>query len=268
MTMPAPPASPFPDRPFLALDAGNSSVKAARWDGAGWSDVLRWPTADDVPAAALAALANGIDGGGLASVVPAHTARLAGALRDATGADPVVVTARLALPFAMRYRTPATLGADRLAAAAAAWSGWSGSRPVVALDAGTAVTLDVVVPDDAEPSGAAYLGGAIAPGPDLRRRALARETGQLPDVAWAMPPSTVGASTAEAVQSGLAGLFADGVAGLLARTARALTADGHAPPVVVATGGWAPWLADAVGGLDAVAPMLVHDGIRLLARGA
>jgi len=260
------PTRPHAHTPFLALDAGNSHVKAARWDGARWSDVLRWPTANDVPDA-LAALADGATLAGLASVVPAHTARLAGVLREVAGAEPLVVSATLALPFAMRYRTPATLGADRLAAAVAAWSGWGGARPVVALDAGTAVTLDVVVPDDREPTGAAYLGGAIAPGPDLLRRALARDTGQLPDVAWAMPPSPVGASTAEAIQSGLAGLFADGVAGLLARTARALAADGHAPPIVVGTGGWAPWLAGQIGGLDALAPMLVHDGIRKLASG-
>lgn len=259
-------ASP-PPRPFLAVDAGNSAVKAARWGGDGWSDVLRWPTTGDVPLDALTALADGVDGAGLASVVPAHTARLADALR-AAGAEPVVVSAALALPFAMRYRTPTTLGADRLAAAVAAWAGWGHDRPVVALDAGTAVTLDVVVPDDGEPTGAAYLGGAIAPGPDLLRRALARETGQLPDVAWALPPSPVGASTAEAVQSGLAGLFADGVAGLLARTTRALADAGHPPPVVVATGGWAPWLAGSGAAVDAVAPMLVHDGIRRLASGA
>jgi type III pantothenate kinase len=244
----------------LALDAGNSHVKAARWDGAAWSDVLRWPTAAPVPDA-LAVLAHGVDAAGIASVVPAHTDRLARALAALTGRAPTLVSAALPLPFAMAYRTPATLGADRIAAAVAAWHGWGGERPVVALDAGTAVTLDVV---GLGADGPVFLGGAIAPGPDLLRRSLVRDTGQLPDVPFAWPDAVVGGSTAEAIQAGLTVLFADGVAGLLARTADAL----GAPPVVVATGGWAPWLAERVGGIDVVAPMLVLDGVRALTVGA
>lgn len=241
----------------LALDAGNSHVKAARWDGAAWSDVLRWPTAAPVPDA-LAVLARGVDAAGIASVVPAHVDRLAQAVAACTGRPPTLVSAALRLPFAMAYRTPHTLGADRLAAAVAAWQGWGGERPVVALDAGTAVTLDVV---GLGTDGPAFLGGAIAPGPDLLRRSLVRDTGQLPEVPFAWPGAVVGGSTVEAIQSGLAVLLADGVAGLLHRTAEAL----GTPPVVVATGGWAAWVAEHVGGIDAVAPTLVLDGVRALA---
>lgn len=242
----------------LALDAGNSSVKAARWDSHAWGEALRWPTGAAVPDA-LADLARDAQGAGLASVVPAHTVWLADALAHATGQPPVIVSADRRLPFAMRYATPQTLGADRLAAAVAAWTGWGGAQPVVALDAGTAVTLDVVAPGA---DGPAYLGGAIAPGPDLLRRVLAGGTGQLPEAAFDTPSSTIGASTDEALRAGLTAMFADGVAGLLARTAHALAADGHMAPVVVATGGWAPWLVDAGVAVDAVAPTLVLDGVR------
>lgn len=240
----------------LALDAGNTSVKAARWDGTAWSDALIWPTAAPVPAA-LDVLARGVDAAGLASVVPLHTGRLAAHLHTVTGQAPTRVSAALPLPFAMAYQTPGTLGADRLAAAVAAWILWGGTVPVVVLDAGTAVTLDVVVP---RAEGPAYLGGAIAPGPDLLCRSLTRGTGQLPRVAWETPLSPIGTSTADALQVGLTTLFAEGVAGLLRRTAQAL----EETPVIVATGGWAPWLAEQIEGIDAVVPTLVLDGIRLL----
>ncbi len=240
--------------PFLALDIGNSSVKAATWDGA-WSDVVRWPSDNaglDEWAERMRPFRD-VGRAGLASVVPHIGARVGRAARAALGAEVVEVSAQRPLPFRMGYATPATVGADRLAAAAAAHA-FAQGRAVVALDAGTAITTEAVT---AEP---AYLGGAIVPGPDLLRRALARDTGQLPDVPWPEAPSPIGGSTVEAIQAGLAVLVVDGVAGLLRRTTRALGGD----VVVVATGGWAPWLAEHVPEIDRVEPLLVLEGIRLL----
>ena len=243
--------------PFLALDVGNSSVKAAVWDG-GWSGVARWPSTGvgaDEWRRRLATLPRA-DRAGIASVVPRLTGPLAEAARAVTGAEPVRVSADRPLPFRMAYETPGTLGADRIAAAAAAQALADG-RAVVAVDAGTAVTVEALT---AEP---AYLGGAILPGPDLLRRALARDTGQLPDVAWARPPSPVGRSTTEAIQAGLATLLLDGLAGLVRRTTDVLGGDA----LVVATGGWAPWLAEHLE-IDRVVPTLVLDGVRQLCDGA
>jgi type III pantothenate kinase len=243
---------------FLALDIGNSSVKAAIWDGAAWQTLRRFPSEAapvSVWTARLRPLAGGVRAVGLASVVPDLTSSLAAAAEVAARAPVREVSARLPLPFRMAYETPATLGADRLAAAAAAWHlHRDAGRPVFAIDAGTAVTLDVV---SAEP---AYLGGAIAPGPDLLRGALARGTGQLPLVSWDGPLAPIGASTADAIRAGVGGLFLGGVQGLVERAAAVF----DAPAVIVATGGWAPWLVANGLRADAVAPTLVLDGIRLL----
>lgn len=247
---------------FLALDAGNSSVKAAVWDGAAWSPVARFAYDADARtwAERVAGLAGsaGADGlaSGVASVVPAHVEALADGIESATGARPVRVSARLPLPFAVAYRTPETLGADRIAAASAAWH-LGGGRPVVALDAGTALTVDAVDVRDGRP---VYLGGAIAPGPDLLAASLARGTGALPHVPFGGPTRAVGDSTAEAIRTGIAGLFAGGAERLVRETAAALSA----PPLVVATGGVAPWLAARGVRVDAVVPALVLDGVRLL----
>lgn len=248
---------------FLALDAGNSAVKAAVWDGAAWSAASRFP--HDAGHAAtpqewaerLAGLAPPGTASGLASVVPDLTEALAVGVRLATGAAPVRVSARLRLPFRMAYATPETLGPDRIAAAAAAFF-LGGGRPVVAVDAGTAVTVDVV---DVRAGVSAYLGGAIAPGPDLLALALARGTGALPHVSIGdTPVASVGDSTAEAIRTGVAGMFAGGVARLVAEASRGLAAR----PFVVATGGWAAWLVAHGLPVDAVAETLVLDGVRLL----
>ena len=252
---------------FLAVDIGNSAVKAARWDPSdeAWGEVASFKSSSDAPPEVwvprLAGLMGGAREAGVCSVVPALTPRLVAALEEVTGTPPFVVRTDGPLPFRMGYATPHTLGADRVAAAAAAWLrfGARAVRPIVAFDAGTAITVEAV---DLAPDGPVYRGGAILPGPHTLLRSLARGTAQLPEVEWERPQSPVGTSTSEAIQAGLTTLVLDGMAGLLRRTASALAA----PPVVVATGGWGGWLAKRLGSVDHVAPHLVLDGVRLLAR--
>ena len=253
--------------PFVAVDIGNTSVKVARWAEGVWGAPVSYPSTVDAPAGVWAprlAKAGAHEGvaSGVCSVVPALTARVAAGLREATGLAPSEVTESSPLPFHMGYDTPETLGHDRIAAAAAAWLlyGREAHSPVVAFDAGTAITVEAVDVDARSP---VYLGGAILPGPHTLRRSLARGTAQLPEVEWERPASAIGRSTAEAIQSGLATLVLDGLAGLLARTAAELSA----PPIVVASGGWGGWLARRLGTVDRVAPHLVLDGVRLLAAG-
>lgn len=241
-----------PDALLLALDVGNTATKGALYAG---TERLR---AFAVAAPEGLATALGEDRPavvGIASVAPERSAAYHGWIERELGLVPVPVSADLDLPIAMGYRTPRTLGADRLAAAAAAWDRWGGTgHPVLALDAGTALTLEVI------DGLGVYRGGAIAPGPGLLRDALARGTAQLPEVALALPRSSIGASTTEAIQAGLLFPFVDGAAGLLRRAAEALGAE----PIVVATGGWATLLADHVPAITHVEPHLVLDGVRLL----
>ena len=144
--------------------------------------------------------------------------------------------------------------------AAAAWTtcgraGGTAAHSVVALDAGTAVTYEVV--DRA----GVYHGGAIAPGPYLMEHALHTGTAQLPEVPLELPPVPLGRSTREAIQVGILYGFIDGVRGMLDRLVEYL----GEPPYVVATGGWAPFLEDHVAAIDAVDPHLVLRGVRILA---
>lgn len=237
--------------PFLALDVGNSSIKGALWTGV-WGDIQRWDPADLHTWTERLRDLGDLEAVGLASVVPGQTASLIEAA-SRVGAAVSVVSADRPLPFRMGYKTPGTLGADRLAAAVAAHSLADG-RAVVALDAGTAITTEAVT---AEP---AYLGGAILPGPDLLLRSLVRGTGQLPRVPWPDAVAPLGTSTVEAIQAGTATLVLEGVAGLLDRTLEVVGQDA----LVVATGGWGPWLADRIPRVDRVEPMLVLEGVRLL----
>lgn len=246
---------------WLALDIGNSAVKGGLFDGEALRESFRLALAHrDAREGWEAALDEALAGqpverAGIASVVPAATAVVAPLLARRYGVQAQVIRHTMRLPFRHTYQTPETLGTDRLAAAAAAWTQYgSPGVPVIALDAGTALTYEVI---DAE---GVYRGGVIAAGPALLRDALAHGTAQLPAVPLEAPPSPLGRSTREALQAGIVWGFVDGVHGMLARLSGLL----GAAPLVVATGGWAGFLHEHLDEIDHVEPHLVLHGIRVL----
>jgi type III pantothenate kinase len=99
-------------------------------------------------------------------------------------------------PFRVDYRTPETLGRDRLAGVAGAFYE-SEQRNILIIDAGTAITYDLL-----DASGI-YKGGNIAPGLEMRLKALHLQTNKLPQVAkeGAIPP--LGYDTETAIRSGV-----------------------------------------------------------------
>lgn len=97
-------------------------------------------------------------------------------------------------PLKMGYRTPSTLGADRLAAAVGAWH-IAGGGEILVVDVGTAVTYDYVSHDT-------FVGGNIAPGIGMRLRALNHYTARLPLVDSSGKVEAWGGDTAMALRSG------------------------------------------------------------------
>ena len=77
------------------------------------------------------------------------------------------------LPITLGYRTPETLGRDRIAAAVGAWT-LRPEVPLLIIDAGTAITYDLVLPPGH------FVGGNISPGLTTRFRALHDYTRRLP----------------------------------------------------------------------------------------
>ncbi len=77
------------------------------------------------------------------------------------------------VPVKIKYKTPETLGKDRIALAVAARATFPGQN-VLVIDAGTTITYDFVN------SGGEYLGGSISPGIRMRLKALHAFTGKLP----------------------------------------------------------------------------------------
>lgn len=106
------------------------------------------------------------------------------------------MSAQLKMPFDIAYKTPETLGPDRLAAAAEAYC----QRPqcdLLIIDAGTAITYDLVTADGT------YRGGNISPGIDMRFKALNLLTGKLPLIAKEGDRMPMGDTTETAIREGV-----------------------------------------------------------------
>ena len=160
----------------------------------------------------------------------------------------VQLTGRTPTLLQMRYRTPHTLGADRLAAALGAASLMPDAHLLV-IDVGTCITYDVVE------GGHAFLGGNISPGVRLRLQSLHQFTAALPLVDASGEQPLVGYDTTTAIRSGvLAGVRAE-ILGVIRNLAL------HYPQLQVwLTGG------DALG-LDRLDDRPLHRDDYLVARG-
>lgn len=173
----------------------------------------------------------GVEAVVLASVNPQHSAAVTSWILRRFGLRPLTFPDDVRPPITNRCRPPGAVGADRLAAAVAAWSEFRSA--CIIIDAGTAVTVNAVSADGA------FIGGAILPGAALAAEALAAGTALLPSVKARASPRAIGRSTRAAISSGTLRGLAGAVDRLVADFRRELPGAEH----VVITGGDAGLLA-------------------------
>ena len=232
---------------YLTIDQGNSAAKVALWEGMELADLCVAPRLSvDVISHFLAPHPR-VEAAIYCSVA-SHGTEAVAALSNMI---PRVIrlSSDLKLPIEIDYATPGTLGADRVAAAVGAWATLPG-KPLLVVDAGTAVTYDAVSADGH------FLGGNIAPGMNMRLEALHRFTARLPrvQVPREIPKDRfMGCDTPSAMILGAV----YGIVGSISYY-RSRLPEGTE---VVMTGGWAPELSRLVDFDVTVDPNLVSKGL-------
>ena len=119
-------------------------------------------------------------------------------------------TSQTPVPIDSVYRTPETLGRDRLAAAVGAAALCPG-RDVLIVDFGTAVTIDLVTADGT------FRGGCISPGMKTRFRGLHDYTAKLPLCGPTEDEQLQGLTTEEAIRLGVMNSLTFEIEGYIAR---------------------------------------------------
>lgn len=154
------------------------------------------------------------------------------------------------LPITHHYQTPETLGIDRIVGVIAAQH-MVPDRPVLVIDAGTALTFDY-----ADSTGA-YRGGAIAPGMRMRFQALHHFTARLPLVQPATEIAWVGDTTLTAIQSGVIHGMTQEIQGTIQHYQTYI----HPQIQVFLTGGDGPFFEKRLKNVNFAVAHLVHLGI-------
>jgi type III pantothenate kinase len=237
---------------YLLVDISNSFTKLAFASTERNERASRVPTRE-LSHTAVQKLLQQRDVGAVvvSSVVPAKDAVVR---RAARGTRILFIDANAKLGVGVDYPQPKTIGADRLANAAAVAQLYG--QPAIVVDFGTAVTFDVVSADGN------YIGGVIAPGLESMTSFLYQRTALLPKLTLHEPANAIGKTTRTAMLSGAVYGYRGLVREIIAQIAR----EGFPKRKVrvVATGGYAELIARRLPEIEAVHPGLTLEGLRLI----
>jgi len=248
---------------LLTIDIGNTNITIGLYEndrlGPRWrlaTDHERMPDEYGLQIIGLLSHANrspsDLTGICMASVVPPLTGKFIQACKQYLVSDLLVIGAGVKTGVRILYENPRSVGADRIADAAAVQQLYGG--PACVVDFGTATTFDAITNDGD------YLGGAIAPGIDIAAEALFMRAAKLPRVDLQRPPMAIGRNTVHALQSGILFGYVSLVEGMVARFRSELGKDMK----VIATGGLAEIIAEETSIIQIIAPWLTLDGLRLI----
>ncbi len=133
----------------------------------------------------------------ISSVVPLKTRELEMDL-ERSGINFHVVSASSPFPFPVKYKTPWSLGSDRLVSVTGAYALDTGlSEFIVSIDFGTATTINILSRHEG------FLGGVIAPGIEMMTHSLHEKTANLPLINLEGFENKIGDDTESSLRAGV-----------------------------------------------------------------
>jgi len=185
---------------ILALDIGNTNIKAGYFLEDALNDVLILKTPDELFDSIKHYEFNGA---AISSVVPALTESVKHFLEEELNITPYIISKDSSFNLELDYRTPETLGIDRICSAEAAFDIFNSSKSLreetflLTIDFGTATTINIIAPPYN------FIGGLIAPGIKTMFDSLNIKTAQLPGINFSDYKSLIGKDTNSSIASGI-----------------------------------------------------------------
>ncbi|HLO92495.1 MAG: type III pantothenate kinase [Chloroflexota bacterium] len=154
---------------YLVIDQGNTLIKVAYFENEGLEWVKTFSSFGVREIEALKLNEYNVKDG-IISSVSGNPTQIISLIPNINW---LVLDHKTPVPVTNKYKTPETLGKDRLAGVVAASVLFKG-QDVLVIDAGTAITYDIITRNKE------YLGGSITPGLMIRFKGLHTFTGRLP----------------------------------------------------------------------------------------
>ncbi|MGM0496724.1 MAG: type III pantothenate kinase [Bacteroidota bacterium] len=177
----------------LTIDIGNSNVKLGLFKSGSLISTHKLNTINHqkILQYALKRNVKNVIISSVKSSTPFYTPRLKKYFRNF-----IELSINTPLPIKIRYKSPESLGRDRIAAAVGANHLFPGKN-VLVIDMGSAITFDIITKNKE------FIGGNISPGMNMRFLALNQFTNQLPLYHQTGQYNFIGQDTREAIISGV-----------------------------------------------------------------
>ena len=177
----------------LIIDIGNTVAKIALFEGTSMVEVV-YESNQSLDCLETICAKHSVEKGIVATVIDLNEKVL-----SQIGKLPIPVVLlnnTTPLPVINLYKTPETLGYDRMASVIGANEQFP-DKDILVIDAGTCITYEFI------DSCGQYHGGSISPGLNMRLKALHQFTGRLPLVSFKGEVLTLGEDTETAIRSGV-----------------------------------------------------------------
>lgn len=218
---------------LLAIDIGNTNIKAGIFDQQKLLDQFIAPNFPEI----ISSLGScNITAASISSVVPEKTKLIYEEVESSFRCKPFIITNNVKFNLEVKYKTPETLGIDRLCSvegALIAHKNLDKGTYLITIDFGTATTINIVKYPKL------FIGGLISPGIKTLFQSLNKQTSQLPELTIDKYESFIGDDTLTSIASGIV----NSTIGLIEKTVHSLLEFSDCEEVIVyATGGMADML--------------------------
>lgn len=185
---------------FLAIDIGNTNIKAGLFNG----DSLKgYFISHDIENFISSVSQYEIKASAFTSVSPSKTEKFLRYFKKYFSIAPYQITHNSTFNLKIEYSTPETLGIDRICSSEGAYrlfnktnSASTNNDFIISVDFGTATTINIIQ------SNGIFSGGLILPGIQMMFESLSKQTEQLPLVTETEYIGFVGSSTKSSIASG------------------------------------------------------------------
>lgn len=244
---------------LLTADIGNTSITIGLFDDNAIVEEFRLASDKDLSQEEYEVLlktlfkSSKIEGCIIASVVEELNKKFKAAVDEVFKINAILLSSECKTGVKIAIKNPKEAGADRIANACGAFMLYS--RPCIVIDFGTATSFDIIN-EKGE-----FIGGIIAPGLNLQMKVLNTFTSKLPKIDVAKAEKAIGASTSEAILSGVIRGSACMIDGLVEQCEKEL----NAKATLVATGGYSSLISSYLKRpFDFINPTLTIEGLRFL----